>query len=82
MITLTLFDNKRIVLNADLIEFVEGTPDTLISLTDGKKVMVKETVDQVVDCVIAYKRLLSAPEVRPQVKTEGTSEFLRVEEQR
>ncbi len=64
MITLTLFDNKRIVLNADLIEFVEGTPDTLISLTDGKKVMVKETVDQVVDCVIAYKRRLSQPLIR------------------
>mgnify|MGYP002684974242 CR=1 FL=1 len=64
MITLTLFDNKRIVLNADLIEFVEGTPDTLISLTDGKKVMVKETVDEVVDCVVAYKRLLSQPLIR------------------
>jgi flagellar protein FlbD len=61
LITLTLFDNKRIVLNADLIEFVEGTPDTLISLTDGKKVMVKETVDQVVDCVLAYKRSISDP---------------------
>lgn len=61
MITLTLFDNKRIVLNADMIEFVEDTPDTLISLTDGKKVMVKETVDQVVDCVVAYKRRLRLP---------------------
>lgn len=61
MITLTLFDNKRIVLNAELIEFVEGTPDTLISLTDGKKVMVKETVDQVIDCVVTYKRRLSQP---------------------
>lgn len=58
MITLTLFDSKRIVLNADLIEFVEETPDTVISLTDGKKVVVKETVGQVVDSVIRYKRML------------------------
>lgn len=66
MITLTLFDNKRIVLNADLIEFVEGTPDTLISLTDGKKVMVKETVDQVVDCVLAYKRSVFGGSAGPE----------------
>jgi flagellar protein FlbD len=64
-----LFDNKRIVLNADLIEFVEGTPDTLISLTDGKKVMVKETVEEVVDCVVTYKRLLSQPLVRKDDST-------------
>jgi flagellar protein FlbD len=69
LITLTLFDNKRIVLNADLIEFVEGTPDTLISLTDGKKVMVKETVEEVVDCVVAYKRLLSQPLIRKDDST-------------
>lgn len=60
MITLTLFDSKRIVLNADLIEFVEETPDTVISLTDGKKVVVKETVSQVVQSVIRYKQLLSS----------------------
>jgi flagellar protein FlbD len=80
VVTLTLFDNKRIVLNADLIEFVEGTPDTLISLTDGKKVMVKETVEEVVDCIIAYKRLLSEPLQQRQVKAQGASSFIRVEE--
>lgn len=60
MITLTLFDSKQIVLNADLIEFVEETPDTVISLTDGKKVVVKETVSQVVQSVIRYKQSLSS----------------------
>lgn len=63
MITLTLFDSKRIVLNADLIEFVEETPDTVISLTDGKKVMVRESVGQVVERVIRYKQMLSSAAV-------------------
>lgn len=76
MITLTLFDNKRIVLNADLIEFVEGTPDTLISLTDGKKVMVKETVEEVVDCVVTYKRMLS----QPLIRQDNTSTYGRSKE--
>ena len=48
------------MLNADLIEFVEETPDTVISLTDGKKVVVKETVSQVVERVVRYRQLLSS----------------------
>ena len=36
------------ILNADLIEFIERTPDTLISLITGKKVMVKESVEDVI----------------------------------
>ncbi len=56
MIELTKLQNAKIVVNADLIEFVESTPDTLITTTTGKKLMVRETVDEVVKAVIAYKR--------------------------
>jgi flagellar protein FlbD len=47
---------EKIVVNADLIEFVESTPDTLISTTTGKKLMVRESVEDVVQKVIAYRR--------------------------
>ncbi len=60
MIRVTLFDNKQIVLNAELVEFVEGTPDTVISLTDGKKVMVKETVDEVVESIVGTSSVSAA----------------------
>jgi flagellar protein FlbD len=59
MIELTRLSNKqdeKIVVNADLIEFVERTPDTLISTTTGKKLLVKESVEEVVEMVIAYHR--------------------------
>jgi flagellar protein FlbD len=56
MIELTKLQNSKIVVNAELIEFVESTPDTLITMTTGKKLMVKESVDEVVKGVIAYKR--------------------------
>lgn len=56
MIKVTRFDGEPIVLNADLIEHIEATPDTVISLTTGRKVLVKETVAQVVGRVIAYER--------------------------
>ncbi len=42
-------------MNADLIEFVESTPDTLITLTTGRKVMVRETMDDVLSRVIEYR---------------------------
>jgi len=56
MIHLTRTDGANIVLNAQLIEMVEATPDTVISLTTGRKVLVRESVGQVVNRVIAYER--------------------------
>ena len=58
MIKLTLFNNSDIIVNAELIELVEHTPDTLISLTTGKKIMVKESVDDVVRRIVTYRRLI------------------------
>jgi len=59
MIKLTLYNDSDVIVNADLIEFVERTPDTLVTLTTGKKVMVKESVEDVIGKVIAYRRLIS-----------------------
>lgn len=59
MIKLTLYNDADIVVNADIIESVERTPDTLISLATGKKVMVKESVEDVIGKVIAYRRVIS-----------------------
>ena len=58
MIKLTLFNDSDIILNADMIEFVEHTPDTLISLTTGKKIMVKESVEDVISRIVTYQRLV------------------------
>ena len=55
MIKVTRINDMPLVINADLIEFVEAAPDTIISLTTGKKVMVKESIDEVVDLVAGFK---------------------------
>ena len=59
MIKVTRINESELVINADLIEFVESTPDTMISLTTGKKIMVKESIDDVIDRVAMFKRLSS-----------------------
>ena len=56
MISLTRINDTLIVLNAELIEFVEANPDTIISLSNGHKYLVKDSVDEVVEKVKEYKR--------------------------
>jgi len=56
VIELTRFNGERFVLNADLIEMVESTPDTVIRLLNGKKLIVKETVEQVVERALEFAR--------------------------
>ncbi len=55
MIKVTRINDSQLVINADLIEFIESTPDTIISLTTGKKVMVKESIDEIIECVAGFK---------------------------
>ena len=57
MIKVTRLNNSELVINADLIEFVEATPDTLISLTTGKKIVVRESTDEIIDRVAQFKRM-------------------------
>ena len=56
MIRLTRFDGTCIVVNSDIILYVESTPDTIVTLMNKDKLMVKETVDDVIEAVIEFKR--------------------------
>jgi flagellar protein FlbD len=58
MIELTRLNGKGFVVNCELIKTIEATPDTVISLTTGEKLMVKESVDQVVESTVRYKKRL------------------------
>jgi flagellar protein FlbD len=46
------------VLNAELIETIEKTPDTVVTLVNGKKLIVEESVDEVVRKVMDYRRAI------------------------
>ena len=56
MIEVTRLKGTKITINAELIETVEKTPDTVITLTSGKKFVVLESAEVIVDLVIDYKR--------------------------
>jgi flagellar protein FlbD len=55
MITLTRLSGSVFVLNSDLIERIDSTPDSVVTLIDGKKYVVSETLEQIVASVRAYR---------------------------
>jgi flagellar protein FlbD len=57
MIKVTRLNGTELVINADLIEFVEAIPDTIVSLVTGKKIMIRESTDAVIDKAAEFKRL-------------------------
>lgn len=58
MIIVTKINDSEIVINPELIEIMQETPDTTITLTTGRKLIVKEPVDEIIDKIKIYKKSL------------------------
>ncbi len=61
MIGLTRVTGEKVIVNCDLVLFVEETPDTLITFRDGQRLLVREKADDVVKKAMVYRRLTRAP---------------------
>lgn len=65
MIKLRRFMKNDFVINAEHIEMVEETPNTVVTLSNGKKFVVEETVDEVLEKVIEYKqKIIQGPKLK------------------
>ena len=60
MILLTRLNNQPLVVNSDLIKWVENAPDTVLTLISGEKIIVRESTEQVLERVIAFRRAVLA----------------------
>lgn len=56
MIKLSRLDGEQFILNADLIRYVESRPDTFITLVSGERLVVTETMDEVLDRAVRYQQ--------------------------
>lgn len=77
MIRLTRINQAPFVLNAELIEHIDTTPDTVITLINNQRVMVRETADEVIARAIEYRRAIAHPPlvlVPPRCRREGDAE--------
>ncbi len=63
MIRVTRLNHTSLILNSDLIEHIEITPDTVITLTSGQKFMVLESAQEIVEEVIAFRKSLFSKEL-------------------
>jgi uncharacterized protein YlzI (FlbEa/FlbD family) len=61
VITVTRLDGTELVVNAELIQLIEATPDTHLTLTDGRRLIVQEDSSEIVARVIAYRRAAYGP---------------------
>ncbi|HEX2996449.1 MAG TPA: flagellar FlbD family protein [Anaerolineales bacterium] len=61
MILITRTNGTQLYLNAELIQSVEATPDTVITLTDGKKLIARESPQEIAEHFIEYRRKTLAP---------------------
>jgi flagellar protein FlbD len=64
MIQLTRLNNTELYINSDMIETIEKTPETVISLTNGKKMTVKEPPQEVVARVIRFRQEITRPVIK------------------
>ena len=70
MIHLTRINQQALVLNSDLIEHIQVTPDTVITMTNGQKLVVADSADAVVEKIVAFRRsiygIYREPDHRPE----------------
>jgi flagellar protein FlbD len=65
MIGLTRLNGRAVIVNAELVETIESTPDTVVSLVTGKKFIVLESADDVVEKILIYRRQSAPPPPLP-----------------
>ncbi|HTP87267.1 MAG TPA: flagellar FlbD family protein [Candidatus Acidoferrales bacterium] len=74
MVRLTRLNQAPMVLNSDLIEHIDITPDTVITLTTGQILRVRESAEEVVERIVEFRRRIFANEARCSRSGESTSE--------
>ena len=65
MIRLTRLNRVPLVLNSDLIEHIDVTPDTVITLTTGQILRVRETAEEVIHRIVDFRRQIFGPDGLP-----------------
>lgn len=60
MVSLTRINRSSLILNCELIEHIQATPDTVITLTNGHNYLVLESPDEIVERIVAFRRRWAA----------------------
>ncbi|GBE30819.1 flagellar protein [bacterium BMS3Bbin04] len=61
MIQITRLDDSELMINSDMIEFIEQTPDTIITLSDGKKILTKLSPEEIINRIVEFRQRVLQP---------------------
>lgn len=61
MIALTRLNGQPLMVNCELIESIEATPDSVVTLTSGNKLIVRDSLEAIQEKIIAFKRKIHGP---------------------
>ena len=64
MLEVTRLNGQKVVINCDLIEYIDANPDTTITLTTSNKFVVKENVEEVIDKIVKYKNKIYSQSIK------------------
>jgi len=67
VIHLTRLNSHALTVNSDLIKFIENAPDTMLTLTNGEKIVVRESADEIIKRVIEFRRAVLAGSISTAV---------------
>ncbi len=77
MIKVTRFNDEEVIINAELIEMIEARPDTIITFSNDKKIVVAESAAEVVRRIIEYRQVIR-PIIRTNVPLDQTIDYMDV----
>ena len=78
VIKVTKFNDEEVIINAELIEMIEARPDTIITFTTGKKIVVSESIAEVIRRIIEYRQVIR-PINRTNVPVDKTIDYMDVD---
>lgn len=74
MIMITSIQDEKMYINPDLIETMRVTPDTVLFLNNGKRLIVKDSADEIIRRIIEYRQEIFQSVIQPQKLIDGASE--------
>jgi len=64
MIEVERVNGSKMLLNPDLIKFIEVTPDTIVTFTDGEKIILRTSPTEIVRLIVEFRKLVRLPEIK------------------
>ena len=74
MIQLTRLNNRPLIVNSDLIKFIEKAPDTVLTLVTGEKIVVRESPEEVMKQIVDYRRRVLSPYIRAREELDRSAQ--------